>query len=359
MAQVTVAVPGRPYLVNIGRGALQELPKQIRDMGASCAALVTDLTLASSWASALQDGLTGRGVRAVTYAVEPGESAKSLPVLERVLDFLETSNIDRQGVVIAVGGGSIGDLAGFAAAVWLRGVRCVQVPTTLLAMVDSSVGGKTGVNSARAKNAIGAFWQPALVVSDLAVLETLPEADYLVAFGEIAKYAVAMDAGLSSRLETDGDALLMRSDDALEAVVARCVELKARVVAADERDGGPRAILNYGHTVGHALESASAYKVPHGRAVAVGMAAAARIGIEVGLCDAGLLSRQAGILERFGLPGELPPVTAQAVLEGLTHDKKSVAGRVRWVLPREMGRAQPGIEVPPEIVDEVVRALLP
>src|SRR5262249_5396072 len=275
------------------------------------------------------------------------------------LGFLETAGIDRGGVVIAVGGGTVGDLAGFAAAVWLRGVRCVQVPTTLLAMVDSSIGGKTGVNSARTKNAIGAFWQPALVLSDLALLETLPEADYGAAFGEIVKYAVAMDGQLADLLEADTEALLRRSEQELERVVARCAELKARVVAADEREGGLRAILNYGQPIGNAVESASAYTAAHGRAVAFGMEAGARIGVEMGMCDTALVRRQGKLIERFGLPGELPPLTAEAVLAAIPRDKKAVGGRVRWVLPREMGKAQVGVEVPGETVGAVVRALLP
>jgi 3-dehydroquinate synthase len=359
VARVTVEVPGRPYPVLVGLGALQELPRLVRELGASAAAVVTDATVAGRWAGAVRDGLTGVGVRAVVHAVEPGEQAKTLAMLGEVLDFLEASAIDRHGVVVALGGGTVGDLAGFAAAVWLRGVRLVQVPTTLLAMVDSSVGGKTGVNSARTKNGIGAYWQPAAVVSDLAVLSTLSEEDYRAAFGEIVKYAVAMDRELGERLEADLDGLLARASTALEPVVTRCIELKARVVAADEREGGPRQILNYGHTVGHALESASGYAAAHGRAVAFGMEAAARIAVELGLCEPGLVARQDALLEAFALPGALPAATADAVLAAVPRDKKSRAGSVRWVLPREMGRAQVGVEVPDDVVAGVVRGLLP
>lgn len=359
MALVTVDVAGRPYPVLVGLGALQELPRLVREMGASAAAVVTDTTVADRWAVPVREGLAGAGVRAAVHAVEPGEQAKSLAVLGQVLDFLEESAIDRQGVVVALGGGTVGDLAGFAAAVWLRGVRCVQVPTTLLAMVDSSVGGKTGVNGARTKNGIGAFWQPAAVVEDLAVLSTLAEGDYRAAFGEIVKYAVAMDGELGDVLEAGLDGLLARSSAALEPVVARCVELKARVVAADEREGGPRQILNYGHTVGHAVESASGYTAVHGRAVAFGMEAAARIAVEMGLCKASLVARQDALLEAFALPGDLPATTADAVLAAVPRDKKSQAGSVRWVLPREMGRAQVGCEVPDDVVAGVVRSLMP
>jgi len=341
MARVTVEVPGRPYPVLVGQGGLQELPRLVRELGATAAAVVTDDAVGPHWAGAVRDGLTGAGVRTAVHAVPAGERSKTLAEVERALGFLEDAAIDRHGVVVALGGGTVGDLAGFAAAIWLRGVRCVQVPTTLLAMVDSSVGGKTGVNTARAKNAVGAFWQPVAVVADLAVLSTLPEAEYLAAFGEVVKYAVAMDRGLAGRLEADRDRLLARSPEALEPVVTRCVELKAGVVAADEREGGARAILNYGHTVGHALESASDYAAAHGRAVAFGMQAVARIAVAVGRCDEGLVDRQA------------------ALLAAIPRDKKSRSGAVRWVLPRELGRAQVGVAVPGDVVAEVVRGLLP
>ncbi len=358
MARVTVGLPGRPYPVLVGLGAVQELGTLVRELGATAAAIVTDATVAAAWAAPARDTLTGAGIRTEVHAVPPGERSKSLAELERVLGFLEASAIDRHGVVVALGGGTVGDLAGFAAAVWLRGVRCVQVPTTLLAMVDSSVGGKTGVNSARAKNAIGAFWQPVAVVSDLAVLATLPEDEYLAAFGEVVKYAVAMDAGLGRLLESERGALLARSPAALEPVVGRCVELKAGVVVADEREGGPRQVLNYGHTVGHAFESASRYGAAHGRAVALGMRAAARVGTAVGLCRPDLVDRQDALLAAFGLPGALPAVRAEDVLAAVPRDKKSRAGAVRWVLPREMGRAQLGVTVPDEVVAAVVRDLL-
>jgi 3-dehydroquinate synthase len=359
VARVTVEVPRRPYPVLIGHGALQEVPRLVRELGATAAAVIADEAVAEAWAEPVRDGLAGAGVRAELLAVAGGERAKTLAGAGRLLDFLETSAIDRHGVVVAVGGGTVGDLAGFAAAVWLRGVRCVQVPTTLLAMVDSSVGGKTGVNSAGTKNGIGAFWQPMAVVADLAVLGTLSEDDYLAAFGEIVKYAVAMDRELGDWLERDREGLLARSASALEPVVARCVELKARVVAADEREGGPRQILNYGHTVGHALENASGYAAAHGRAIAFGMDAAARIGVAMGLCQPALIGRQDALLEAFALPGPLPTVRADAVLAAVPRDKKSRGGAVRWVVPREMGRAQVGVQVPEEVVTSVIRSLLP
>jgi 3-dehydroquinate synthase len=359
MPRVIVKVPGRPYPVLVGQGALQELPQVVRELGASAVAVVTDLRVGESWGQVVRDALGGLGIHTSLLAVEPGEQTKTLDGLAQVLGFLEEVGLDRQGVVVALGGGTVGDLAGFAAAVWLRGVRYVQVPTTLLAMVDSSVGGKTGVDTARVKNGIGAVWQPSAVVSDLATLTTLPEGDYLAAFGEIVKYAVAMDRELVGVLERSRAGLLARSPGALEPVIARCVELKAGVVAEDEREVGPRAILNYGHTIGHALESASGYRAVHGRAVAFGMRAEARIAARVGRCDPDLVRRQDELLGEFGLPGSLPSVPLSALLSAIPRDKKRRAGRVRWVLPEELGRARVGLEVADDVVAEVVRDLVP
>jgi 3-dehydroquinate synthase len=359
VGRVTVKVPGHSYPVLVGRGVLMELPRLVRDLGCSSAAVVTDGSVGPAWALPVVEGLTGVGVRAHLFPIEAGERTKSLATLERVLGFFEEIELDRSGVVVALGGGTVGDLTAFAAAVWLRGVRCVQVPTTLLAMVDSSVGGKSGVNTAHTKNAIGSITQPVAVVSDLAALATLPEDQYLAAFGEVAKYAVAMDAELAAELEAETEALLGRRDDVLEPVITRCVQLKAGVVASDERETGPRALLNYGHTIGHALESASGYSAVHGRAVAFGMRAAALIAERSQLCDGALVGRQDRLLGAFGLPGRLPQVSAESVLAALPRDKKSRGGRPRWVLPREIGRAEFGISIPDRVVAEVVRCLLP
>jgi 3-dehydroquinate synthase len=358
MARVTVPLPGRPYPVVIGPGALAELPSLLAQLGATAVAVMTDRTVEGLWAAGIRTRLEAAGLATAFWAMEPGEGAKSLAGLEQALAFLEEAGIDRGGVVVALGGGTVGDLAGFAAAVWLRGVRWLGLPTTLLAMVDSSVGGKTAINTARTKNAVGAFWQPSAVVADLDLLRTLPEPDYLAAFGEIVKYAVAMDAGLAEILERDAAALAGRSLASLEPVVARCVKLKAGVVAADEREGGQRALLNYGHTVGHALEAASGWRAVHGRAVALGMQAEARIALELGLCSSQLTRRQRALLTAFGLPGPLPEVDVEAVLTAVPRDKKRRGSSVRWVLPRELGRAEVGWEVPAEVVAKAVREVL-
>jgi 3-dehydroquinate synthetase len=262
-----------------------------------------------------------------TLAIEGGEGAKTMSGLESLLAGLEANRVGRDGTVVAVGGGTVGDLAGFAASVWLRGVALVQVPTTLLAMVDSAIGGKTGVNTPTAKNAIGTFWQPRAVLVDTRYLETLPREQLEGGWAEVIKYAMTLDPTI---------AVL----DELEEVIEHCVRCKASVVVADEREAGPREVLNYGHTIGHAIEAASGYTVHHGRAVAAGMRAAARISAALGLCDPSLVDAQDDV------------VAATAA------DKKARGGRGRWVLLRGMGRAEPGHLVPDAAVREAVAEIL-
>ncbi|HLQ61933.1 MAG TPA: 3-dehydroquinate synthase [Candidatus Acidoferrales bacterium] len=343
----------------IGLGALDELPALVRRLGTSTALVVTDSRVRRLWGMDVVQRLERAGFQVPLLALPAGERSKTLAMLARVLSFAEQQGLDRGACLVALGGGTVGDLAGFAAGVWLRGIAYFQVPTTLLAMVDSSIGGKTAVNTAKTKNAVGVFWQPEAVVSDLAVLRTLPPVEYRTAFGEVVKYAVAMDAELASLLESDRERLNARDPEALEAVVTLCVKAKAAVVAADERDQGERAILNYGHTAGHALEVASGYRVAHGQAVAFGMRVAARIAARSGLSEPGLVATQDRLLAGFGLPGRLPAVAAEAILEAIPRDKKARAGQVAWVLPRELGRAEPGHQADARLVSKAVREALP
>jgi 3-dehydroquinate synthase len=337
----------------IGSNLNRELRNVVTRLDPTGAAIVTDGNV-RPYAVKVAKAIKRAGLKTAIHAIPAGERSKSLSQLEAVLSFLEKQRIDRGGCVIAVGGGTVGDLAGLAAAVWQRGVRLVAVPTTLLAMVDSSIGGKTGVNGRRSKNAIGAFWQPSAVISDLATIETLPGPSYRDAFAEVVKYAVAMDRGLFDLLQRNGPRLVDRDVAMLERVVFRCVAAKALVVAKDERDKGPRAILNYGHTAGHALEAATGFRVSHGRAVAFGMRVASRIAIALDLCSKGLVESQNALLESFGLPDRPPSVDPKRVLAAIALDKKARRGKVAWVMPRRIGHAEIGHAVPGAVVRRVV-----
>jgi 3-dehydroquinate synthase len=345
------------YPVIIGTGVHRELRNVVRRLDPSSAVIVADSNV-RSWAHKVAKAVKPTGVRPSIYVVRAGERSKSMSALRDVLAFFERRNIDRAGVVIAVGGGTVGDLAGFAASVWLRGIRLVAVPTTLLAMVDSSIGGKTGVNGTRSKNAIGTFWPPSAVVADMGCLETLPPTSYRDAFAEVVKYGVAMDRGIFELLQEQQPQLLEGDPRALERVVFRCVTAKALVVARDERERGPRAILNYGHTAGHALEAATGFRVSHGRAVAFGMRVAARIALSLELCGPRLVQAQDELLAAYGLPDRTPAADPAVVLAAIEHDKKARRGRVAWVMPRRLGHAEPGHVVPAGVVRRMVRKAL-
>jgi 3-dehydroquinate synthase len=345
------------YPVMIGTNLQRDLRAAMGRLDPTAAAIVTDSNV-RPLALKVAKAIKRSGLKTAIYTVPAGESSKSVTRLHEVLAFLERERIDRGGCVVAVGGGTVGDLAGFAAAVWQRGVRLVSVPTTLLAMVDSSIGGKTGVNGTRSKNAIGAFWQPSLVVSDLAALDTLPAASYRDAFAEVVKYAVAMDPGLLVLLQREHTRLTAADKQILERVVFRCVAAKALVVAKDERERGPRAILNYGHTAGHALEAASGFRISHGRAVAFGMRVAARLALAMDLCSKRLVETQDKLLTDYGLPDRTPRVDPKRVLAAISLDKKARAGKVAWVMPRRIGHAEVGHQVPTALVRRVVTKAL-
>ncbi len=341
----------------IGTNLQREMRSVITRLDPTGAAIVTD-TYVRPWAGKVAKAIKRAGLKTPIYVMPAGERSKSMAELERVLDFLERQRVDRGGCVIAVGGGTVGDLAGLAASVWQRGVRLVAVPTTLLAMVDSSIGGKTGVNGARSKNAIGTFWQPSAVIADLACLQTLPPASYRDAFAEVVKYAVAMDRGLFDLLQRNAPRLLEGDTSMLQRVVFRCVAAKALVVAKDERDRGPRAILNYGHTAGHALEAATGFRISHGRAVAFGMRVAAEIAVAMDLCSRRVAESQGALLDAFGLPDRPPRVDAKKVLAAIALDKKARRGKVAWVMPRRLGHAEVGVAVPGALVRRVVTRAL-
>jgi 3-dehydroquinate synthase len=357
LVRLIIEAPAGSYPVVIGSNIHRELRSAVARLDPTSAAIVTDNHVLP-WARKVAKTVKRAGVKTPIHVIRPGERSKSMDALGGVLAFLERQKVDRAGCVIAVGGGTVGDISGFAAAIWQRGIRVVQVPTTLLAMVDSSIGGKTGVNGLRSKNAIGAFWQPAAVVSDLTFLETLPAVDYRDAFAEVVKYAVAMDHGLFELLLKTRERLVARDRDALERVVFQCVMAKALVVAKDEREQGPRAILNYGHTAGHALEAASGFRISHGRSVAFGMRVAAQIAFAMDLCGKRLVESQDAMLTAYGLPDRAPRVDLARVLATIPRDKKARRGKVAWVMPRRLGHAEPGHAVPSAVVRRILRRVL-
>jgi len=307
-------------------------------------------------ALATMRALAAVGIYAGMVRLPEGETQKSLAAAASVYDYLVTEQADRMTLVVAVGGGVIGDLAGFVAATYARGLPLLMVPTTLLAMVDSSVGGKVGVNHPRAKNLIGAFHQPIGVWIDTATLATLPDPEYRSGLAEVVKYGVILDPELFVYLEQHADAVLSREPEVVRFIVARCCRLKADVVEKDEREEtGLRAVLNYGHTFAHAFETAAGYgRWLHGEAVAAGMVCASRLAERRGLIGPDLTERQIRLLERFGLPTKPGRWPAADLLQTMRSDKKALAGRLRFVLPRRLGEVALLDDVPDEDVRQVL-----
>jgi 3-dehydroquinate synthase len=290
--------------------------------------------------------------------IPSGEASKSIEQLGRLWQQMALLRVDRQAVIVAVGGGVVGDLAGFLAASWNRGVRLLQVPTTLLSMVDSSVGGKTGINLPEAKNIIGAFWQPSMVWIDLRSLDSLPEREFKSGLAEVVKYGVIMDQDFFGWLEANAKSVLDRDVQALEYLVSRCCELKAQVVSADEHETtGLRAILNYGHTFGHAIEALAQYGTYlHGEAIAIGMTMAGRLAAELHRWTEQELGRQTQLLETFGLPTSLSnrhePIAPESMVQAMMLDKKTSHGQLRLILPSRLGHVETVKEVP---IDAILR----
>jgi 3-dehydroquinate synthase len=312
-------------------------------------------------ATASAASLEAAGFRCHLAVLPPGETQKSLAAASGLYDELVEQQADRKTLVVAVGGGVIGDLAGFVAATYARGLPLLMVPTTLLAMVDSSVGGKVGVNHQRGKNLIGAFHQPAGVWIDTATLATLPEREYRSGLAEVVKYGVILDADFFAGLEANADAILRRDAEAVRHVVARCCRLKADVVEQDEREEtGLRMVLNYGHTFAHAFETVGGYGAwLHGEAVAAGMACASRLAERRGLIAHDLTERQERLLQQFGLPTVPKSWPVADLLAAMRRDKKSLAGRMRFILPRRLGEVALFDDIPEPEVRRVLEELVP
>ncbi|MFA6109539.1 MAG: 3-dehydroquinate synthase [Candidatus Latescibacterota bacterium] len=356
MPTIQVDLAERSYAVHVDHGVLDRLGPRCRELAlGDQVAVVADEAVAVHYLQPVTASLIAAGFRPVTIPFSGGDPAKSLATAEAVLGAMIEAELDRRSWVLALGGGVVGDLAGFAAAVYLRGIPFVQVPTTVVAQVDASVGGKTAVNHRLGKNLVGAFHQPRLVLIDTGVLRTLPRRELISGMAEVVKHAVILDPELFAFLETHLEAVLdQRLDpELLDWMIARNVQLKARIVEEDERESGSRALLNYGHTVGHAIEAATRYeRYRHGEAVILGMLAAGQLGVLRGTWSEVERQRQDDLLARLGIPAGLAEVEREAVVERTRSDKKRVAGRLRFVLCRRIGAA----EVVDGVPEDEVRA---
>jgi 3-dehydroquinate synthase len=356
METISVALGSRTYPIHIGASLIGHSELYSSHLGPE-AAIVTNTVVAPLYLAPVRAAVERAGARVTEVVVEDGEQAKQWATLDRVLDALLAARLGRDATIVALGGGVVGDLAGFAAAVYQRGVRFIQVPTTLLAQVDSSVGGKTAINHPRGKNMIGAFHQPLAVISDVSTLDSLPPRELRAGLAEVIKHGAALDQPFFAWLESHIERLLARERDALVYAVRRSCELKAAVVAEDERETGRRALLNLGHTFGHAIEAATGFGPwLHGEAVAAGMAMAAELSARAGLLARADATRINSLLARAGLPTRPPQLARERWQELIALDKKSAAGRVRFVLLDAIGRASLRADVDPRLVDETIAA---
>jgi 3-dehydroquinate synthase len=336
MRTLTVELGQRSYPILIGAQLLSSHELLAQHVPGRDAVLITNSVVGPLYAGALKAALHGR--RLIEVVLPDGEQHKTLATASRVFDVLMANRVGRDAIVLALGGGVVGDLAGFVAACYQRGIGFVQIPTTLLAHVDSSVGGKTAVNHPGGKNMIGAFHQPLAVISDTDLLNTLPERELRAGLAEIIKYGLAFDAAFFDWLETNIDALLARSPQAMSHAIYRSCEIKAQVVSRDEREQGERALLNLGHTFGHAIEAATGYvQLLHGEAVGTGLLMAADLSHRLGALPATIVTRLRALLQRAGLPVEAPRIGAQRALDYMGADKKVHSGRIRLVLLQSLG----------------------
>jgi len=352
--QLRVELGARGYPIWIGAGLLDD-PARWRDViGGRHVLIVSDENVAPRYAGKIAEALSAKNATQLIFP--SGEAHKTLASCASIFDALAAMGASRDATIIALGGGVIGDMAGFAAACWMRGIAFVQMPTTLLAMVDSSVGGKTAVDLPQGKNLVGAFHQPRAVVIDTNTLQTLPDREMRSGFAEVVKYGALGDAGFFVWLESNADAVLARDEQALAAAIQTSCSAKAGIVARDETEQGERALLNFGHTFGHALETAVGYgALSHGEAIAIGMVLAARLSSQLGLAVAADAERLQALLQRSGLPTKLPAGTdVQRLLDLMRLDKKNVSGRLRLILWRSIGKAEMVSDVDEAAVREVL-----
>ena len=360
MRLVQVPLGDRSYIIKVGNDLLPRL-------GAECAALklgqrcavITDSNVAKKFAKDAMKSLAASGFEPVLVTVPAGEKSKCIGVVEECYDRLAAHRLERKSFIVALGGGVVGDLAGFVAATFLRGIPFVQVPTTLLAQVDSSVGGKTGVNLRAGKNLVGAFYQPRLVLCDLDTFKTLAKREYVSGLAEVIKYGIIYDAFFFAQLERNLPKLLQRDPSTLATVVARCCEIKAQVVGQDETESGLRAILNFGHTLGHAIENSSGYgKYLHGEAISIGQVAAAKLSHKILGLPSGDVARIEKLFINAGLPVKfkLNGVQRRKLFTAMQLDKKVSGGEVKFVLAEKLGRVKFGCRVPAALITRALDA---
>ena len=356
---VDVNLGSRSYRVVVVSGALQSVGQRLRELRLGArAALVSDGSVMRLYGKTVVASLEAAGFTVTTIDVPEGEAAKTLAVAQHCWDQLLTAGLDRTSTVLALGGGAVGDVAGFAAATYMRGVNFVQLPTTVLAQVDASIGGKTAIDHPLGKNMIGAFHQPRLVIADPAVARTLPEREFRSGLAEIVKHGIVLDADYFAELERDLAPLAARDLEVLERIIGGSCRLKASVIERDEREAELRHVLNYGHTIGHALEASTGYaRYTHGEAVSLGIVAEARLARRLGIADDETTARQERMLEALGLPVRAPSIDVEPVVSAMARDKKAKDGRIPFVLAPRIGAFRLVYDVPPAEIRAVIASL--
>jgi 3-dehydroquinate synthase len=361
MRKVNVSLGHRSYPIFIGTNLLSRVGVECARLkfAARCA-VISDRNVAKLYGNTVLRSLQAAGFDPLLITVNPGEPAKSLATVQICYDQLAAHRLERESFIVALGGGVVGDLAGFVAATFLRGIGFVQVPTTLLAQVDSSVGGKVGVNLKAGKNLVGAFYQPKLVLGDLETLHTLPGREFHAGLAEVIKYGIISDAKLFLQLERNLEKVLQHDPKLLSSIIARCCEIKAEVVSQDETESGLRAILNFGHTIGHAIEAISGYgKYLHGEAISIGQVAAAKLSAKVCGLPESEVSRIGNLFSAAGLPTKirLSPASRRNLFAAMQLDKKVSGGEIKFVLAEKIGKVRFGQKVPKALIEETLSSL--
>ena len=359
MKKIDVRLGQNSYTVLIGSGILSQTGQRLKELGYSDkAVIITNPVVKKLYSTIVRQSLVHAGYKTTVLEVPDGEAYKSLESAGKLYQHLAEFGAERSTPILALGGGVIGDLAGFVTATYMRGVPLVQLPTTLLAQCDSSIGGKTAVNHGQLKNEIGAFYQPKITIADIITLKTLPQEELTSGLCEVIKHAVIKDERFFNYLEKHLDLIKALDDNVLEAIVAKSAQIKAEVVEIDEKDIGLRNILNFGHTVGHAVESVTNFRVTHGQAVAIGMVAAAKIAVELAILDSGNVTRLKNLLEKAGLMTKLPLTEVKMVIQAMRYDKKVQSGKIRFVLPQTIGQVFITDDVSSALVEKVLGEMI-